>query len=516
MAGNKEISVGVKFTGDAAGFQKVAREVSNSFDKIKKGVSLVALNQGLELVKKGIDSAKIAFDIFKRTMDSTQMTGDSLAVTLGGIKEVGLTLAQSFATLDFSVSLRDAKKAAEEYMKVLDDVGDRKRSIDIISAENADLASRLKGQLRDTTLSDEQRLKVSAKIQEILTEELDLRKKLAEESLQGLSDKWQTKYKITLDQAQSITEYVKQYARFTREEQDNLNNAFAAQKKLDVFLQSNSENIKKGMYSFKDMAKYQEDVAVAAAKVTPELRKYIEIWRPLNDLTDEQRDAIKSIVVDWHSANRAVNEYLNTAEKAANKINARNFSKQTGPSTISAGFGKFGSPIQSVGNKLSGAPMAVAIDQSNEALQEQINLVNGLTGVFSDMFSGISGGFKGMADELIQSIGRIATELMAKAAVFTILKVLFPGAFIGLDLYKSGSFGKFLGIPSMASGGIASGPTLAMVGEYSGAGSNPEVIAPLSKLKGMVGQNNKLEAVIRGRDIYLSNQRYGQMLNGST
>lgn len=37
-----------------------------------------------------------------------------------------------------------------------------------------------------------------------------------------------------------------------------------------------------------------------------------------------------------------------------------------------------------------------------------------------------------------------------------------------------------------ASGGIVSGPTFALVGEYSGAKNNPEVIAPLDKLKGIL------------------------------
>jgi len=42
-------------------------------------------------------------------------------------------------------------------------------------------------------------------------------------------------------------------------------------------------------------------------------------------------------------------------------------------------------------------------------------------------------------------------------------------------------------IPKFASGGIVSSPTMAMVGEYSNARSNPEVITPLSKLKEMLG-----------------------------
>ncbi|MBR4926423.1 MAG: hypothetical protein IKZ61_11875 [Prevotella sp.] len=41
-------------------------------------------------------------------------------------------------------------------------------------------------------------------------------------------------------------------------------------------------------------------------------------------------------------------------------------------------------------------------------------------------------------------------------------------------------------VTAFAQGGVVSGPTLALVGEYAGASSNPEVIAPLDKLRGML------------------------------
>ena len=43
-------------------------------------------------------------------------------------------------------------------------------------------------------------------------------------------------------------------------------------------------------------------------------------------------------------------------------------------------------------------------------------------------------------------------------------------------------------LPYLANGGIASQPTLAMIGEYAGARSNPEVVAPLDKLQALLGQ----------------------------
>ena len=61
------------------------------------------------------------------------------------------------------------------------------------------------------------------------------------------------------------------------------------------------------------------------------------------------------------------------------------------------------------------------------------------------------------------------------------------------------------GIPMLAEGGIASGPTLAMVGEYAGASGNPEVIAPLDKLRRIIEPagfgGGEVELKIKGRSL---------------
>lgn len=51
-------------------------------------------------------------------------------------------------------------------------------------------------------------------------------------------------------------------------------------------------------------------------------------------------------------------------------------------------------------------------------------------------------------------------------------------------------------IPKLATGGIATAPTLAMVGDNRNAKADPEVISPLSKLQGML-DNGKLDEVLR-------------------
>ena len=73
--------------------------------------------------------------------------------------------------------------------------------------------------------------------------------------------------------------------------------------------------------------------------------------------------------------------------------------------------------------------------------------------------------------------------------------------------------GAFSTIPAFAKGGIVSGPTMGLMGEYMGAKSNPEVIAPLSRLQSMLdnGGGNDMnlsgEFVVRGQDLILALQR---------
>ncbi len=63
-------------------------------------------------------------------------------------------------------------------------------------------------------------------------------------------------------------------------------------------------------------------------------------------------------------------------------------------------------------------------------------------------------------------------------------------------------------IPALAQGGVAFGPSLAMVGDNPNARIDPEVIAPLSKLRDMMGgQQIEVYGRISGDDIFISNQR---------
>ena len=82
-------------------------------------------------------------------------------------------------------------------------------------------------------------------------------------------------------------------------------------------------------------------------------------------------------------------------------------------------------------------------------------------------------------------------------------------------------------MPALASGGIAYGETMAVVGEYADARTNPEVIAPLDRLQDFMGgtsntvqeellreQNDLLRAILeKDTDVKLNGRSIARELN---
>lgn len=123
----------------------------------------------------------------------------------------------------------------------------------------------------------------------------------------------------------------------------------------------------------------------------------------------------------------------------------------------------------------------------------------------------------GLADMAI-NIGKIAISTgIAISGIKAALESLNPAVAIaaGIALVALGSMVKASlakkademgGVPKLAKGGLAYGPQIAMVGDNPGARTDPEVIAPLSKLQGMLGGAH-VTGTIRGRDIVLTQER---------
>lgn len=100
------------------------------------------------------------------------------------------------------------------------------------------------------------------------------------------------------------------------------------------------------------------------------------------------------------------------------------------------------------------------------------------------------------------------TAAMATGAGASVASIPFVGPVLAVAAIAS-VLAAIASLPKFAAGGIASGPTLGWFGEYAGASSNPEVVAPLSRLRELLGDTGGAEGEIairiqnrtRGRDL---------------
>jgi len=130
---------------------------------------------------------------------------------------------------------------------------------------------------------------------------------------------------------------------------------------------------------------------------------------------------------------------------------------------------------------------------------------DGLNAGFDALFSGSTSGVK----EFITQLIRLAQALFATALAEQIVAyVKSPQNVSTGGLYALGA--SVVGtaalaaiwkktIPEFASGAVVYGETIAKVGEYPGARSNPEIIAPLSKLKTLIASENMMGGEVRFR-----------------
>lgn len=151
---------------------------------------------------------------------------------------------------------------------------------------------------------------------------------------------------------------------------------------------------------------------------------------------------------------------------------------------------------------------AVKLAEQQQAFTENMN------GLYDGLSQGLSDAFATIGNGIVNSMGEAESGMQRfhQAMMQTVVKVIAmalsasvanaiqggtssgaatgPGAVVAIPTMiatlVAGVIGAFAAIPKFANGGIVSGPTLGLMGEYAGAANNPEVIAPLNKLKELI------------------------------
>jgi hypothetical protein len=166
------------------------------------------------------------------------------------------------------------------------------------------------------------------------------------------------------------------------------------------------------------------------------------------------------------------------------------------------------------------------ISKSVETLGEDLAI--GLGEALGNALSGQGNPFEDFAKVILGSIANfiktVGKQLIAYGIAISKFKAAFVNpaaavaagvAMVALGTAVSSQLKAGPSVPAFADGGIVSGPTLGLMGEYPNARSNPEIIAPLDKLKTLMKPEQSsggfiASTTIQGRDLAIVLERYNK------
>ena len=223
-----------------------------------------------------------------------------------------------------------------------------------------------------------------------------------------------------------------------------------------------------------------------------------------DSVSEKQRQQIKKLILQWQKYAKVAKASTISFKKAWNAVE-------------DIGFG-----IENISNLCKGGAsdwqiftgIVDSAIQIFEGFAEVVNIIKTLAAVSkaatTEQTTAAAADTVSTKVEAMAYRELAASEFMAAHAYIPFVGAGIAEGFIAQMLATVGA----VAATPFANGGIVYGPTIALTGEYAGASSNPEVIAPLSKLKDIiagkghyvevVGDNRTIKAVVKGQDIEIA------------
>lgn len=282
-----------------------------------------------------------------------------------------------------------------------------------------------------------------------------------------------------------------------------------ASEKLDLA----KEYAKDLQEEFQKAGKTLDDELAKSMAGVPDLEqalKIAQVRQDIKDLSKELREGIYSGVKNIaSSADRMVNAFSQMQDVLGDE-DATAWEKVMAVwNTMINTVDSIMSVVQTIENISEVAKKLSGAKEENASAEEEA------LGIIGTKAAEVAANEAAAAIEIATSKAKTQAATTEMAAKSTAAYASIPFVGVGLASGQIAAMQSLItaasNVPQFANGGIVSGRTLAEVGEYPGASSNPEVIAPLSKLKDMIGGGSvsriKVEvggrAVIRGSDAWL-------------
>lgn len=268
------------------------------------------------------------------------------------------------------------------------------------------------------------------------------------------------------------------------------------------------------------LLKLQEKLTAETIELKKEVNKTSTSFEKLSHNT-------KNVNTTIEKTNDEVEKTTNSLEKLSNNTKDVNTTIETTNDEVektTTSFENFQSSIQEtalVWDMLAHS-MSNAEDQFEgivfwqTEISDSQKLLNAGIGMFGDVLtSSLDSALNSQEnffEVFIKNIKKAITSLLIQLAVMSLINMMMGGGAAAFSIASlKGNLASLMGVTAFAEGGLVTGPTTALIGEGVGTNAgNPEVVAPLDKLKSMMGGGNNSNITVTGKligsDIFLSNQ----------
>ena len=452
---------------------KLSVGVSSLIGGFKKLIGFLATNPWIAAAGAIAAVGVAVYNLFRGTSDLTSaqddlndITRSAQAAIQGEITEVELLTqelkAQGLSLADKEAALKKLQAISPEYYGGLDAA--------TFTVKQLDLAT------QNYTATLLQQAKAEAAKQKLVSLNIELLEVEAQ---------WEEQRKMNLG-----PEFNKLAAKNYKEQKKNIQDRIKSLADEYTSMQKSTKSKKEDINVVKEQSKEVENLTKQNKKLRAQL--------------SNTNKGVKEVEEQYNSVALSIDNYNKTLEVATSK----NWDDVFPTGEVN----KFAGALGILGDEMA-IFFGTNIEEIEAGLESMITTLSGNLAQGAESFKEYGEVVKGILREEIGALISTGVAAAISSALSSpMIKInpflipLIAGAAAGLARTAFNSL-----IPEFAAGGLVTGPTTALIGEGSGTSmANPEVVAPLDKLKSMIGgggQNITVQGRLVGNDIFLSNER---------
>lgn len=509
----------LQMTMNSAELSKGLKETNNKLDQFGTGIEkkMKAVQTAFIGAMAVIGSLKGVLEGVKTGMNATGEGADKLEKATKALKGGFEQLSAAIVRGDFenaAASFIRGAKAAAKFTDEIDLMDERLQDLQVTKSRVEGEIGALRIKQMDGTITREE----IARLKELGQQLYDVEVSIYDRGIEALKEKIATQLGLNAELLKNLEKGIEERGLMGTTERENLLKSvedYKAYKKkmeeqfttVEYFGNGVDEQVqvvKKDIEAITAaMDEYYRNLSgPAQAQVAMDLFGSPEDWNMLIDF-----------LISRNGLQRDYNRMNLQTTRASNRMdNAESSKPDTGHSieTIIPMVGAMAEIPKIVGN------IDAALVPMRKSLKETFDWLNMFGGALQEVFSGLGNlivdalttpesSFK----EFAKAFGKMIMQIIAKLIAMIIVAIIAVALLTALGIGSLGGFkgavegikfGQALGaslkgMTSFADGGLVYGNSIVNVGEYPGAQNNPEVIAPLDKLKGLMGNG------INGGDV---------------